>query len=99
MMSIARSHRLVRSLALAGLVSALTTAAAWAAEPFETFTPRPVRDVLPADMIQGEHYRLAPTVRTFTFLNDFIASSDYGVFEAQSDAMLRRLIREIHAIA
>src|SRR5262249_4800990 len=28
-----------------------------------------------------------------------IASSDYGVFEAQSDAMLRRLIREIHAIA
>ena len=98
-MSIARSHRLVRSLALAGLVSALTTAAAWAAEPFETFTPRPVRDVLPADMIQGEHYRLAPTVRTFTFLNDFIASSDYGVFEAQSDAMLRRLIREIHAIA
>ena len=82
-----------------GLAAAAMVATAWAADSLETFQPRPVRDVLPAAMIQGEHYRLAPTVRTFNFLNDYVVASDYGPFEAESDAMLRRLIREIHAIS
>src|SRR5262249_49187656 len=29
----------------------------------------------------------------------FVVASDFGPFEAESDAMLRRLLREIHAIA
>jgi hypothetical protein len=92
-------RRLIFRLGATLLAAVMATATASAAEPFETFTPRPVGDAVPAAMIQGEHYRLAPTVRTFDFLNDFVVSSDYGPFEPQSDAMLRRLIREIHAIA
>ena len=85
-------------LALSVLVGVLLATAAPAAESFEKFGPRPIQEVVSPDLISGPHYRLTPTVRTFDFLNDFIVSSDYGVFEARSDAMLRRLLREIPAI-
>jgi hypothetical protein len=65
---------------------------------FEEFEPRPARDVVSGNLVEGPHYRLAPTVQTFAFQNHFVVSSDYGIFEAKSDAMLRRLVREIHAI-
>src|SRR3954467_7155155 len=65
---------------------------------FERFEPRPVRDVVAGSLVEGPHYRLVPTVKTFSFQNHFVVSSDYGIFEAKSDTMLRRLIREIHAI-
>jgi hypothetical protein len=65
---------------------------------FETFEPRPATDVVSGSLLEGPHYRLAPTVKTFAFQNHFIVSSDYGIFEAKSETMLRRLIREIHAI-
>src|SRR6266852_2155039 len=92
--------RLIRHFALAGLASALITTAAFANEGgFETFEPRPTQEVIPADMIAGPHYHLAPTVRAFGYLNYFVTSSDYGTFVAPSDAMLRRLIRDIHAIS
>jgi hypothetical protein len=80
------------------LLVALSATAGARAEGYERFEPRPVGDVLPADMIEGPHYRLAPTVRTFGYLNYFVMLSDYGTFDAASDAMLRRLIRENHAI-
>src|SRR5258705_5041044 len=80
------------------LLVALSATAGACADGYERFEPRPVGDVLPADMIEGPHYRLAPTVRTFGYLNYFVMLSDYGTFDAASDAMLRRLIRENHAI-
>ncbi|MFO1057317.1 MAG: hypothetical protein U1E53_10160 [Dongiaceae bacterium] len=54
--------------------------------------------MLPPEMIQGPHYRLAPTVGARNALNYFVMLSEYGTFDAPSDAMLRRLIRENHAI-
>jgi hypothetical protein len=66
---------------------------------FESFEPQPVTAVVGADLISGPHYRLAPTVRAVAYLNEFYASSDYGTFSATSNTMLRRLVREIHAIA
>jgi hypothetical protein len=83
--------------AFAGVLIA-TTALAQGGN-FEIFAPRPVGDVVSPDLLAGPHYRLAPTVQTSNYLNNFIVSSDYGTFEAPSDAMLRRLVREIHAIA
>jgi hypothetical protein len=65
---------------------------------FEKFEPRSARDVVSGSLIEGPHYRLAPTVQTFAFQNHFVVSSDYGIFEAKSDTMLRRLVREIDAI-
>jgi hypothetical protein len=86
--------------ALAGLAGVLIATATLAqGGNFDTFGPRPVGDVVSPDLLAGPHYRLAPTVQTSNYLNNFVVSSDYGTFEAPSDAMLRRLVREIHAIA
>jgi hypothetical protein len=71
----------------------------WAQESgFEKFEPRPTSDGVSGNLVEGPHYRLAPTVQTFAFQNHFVVSSDYGIFEAKSEAMLRRLVREIYAI-
>jgi hypothetical protein len=51
------------------LVGVLLAAAAPAAESFKKFGPRPIQEVVSADLISGPHYRLTPTVRTFDFLN------------------------------
>jgi hypothetical protein len=76
----------------------VATAAIAGAPGFEKFEPRPATAVVPGAMISGPHYRLAPTVQSFGFLNNFVVSSDYGAFDAPSNTMLRRLIREIQAI-
>jgi hypothetical protein len=86
--------------ALVGVGVVLLAAAAPARQgDFETFTPRPASEAAPADLLHGPHYQVAPTVQTFGYLNTFLVSSDYGVFKAPSDTMLRRLVREIHALA
>jgi hypothetical protein len=66
---------------------------------FETYEPRPVSAVIGEGLVSGPHYRLAPMVKTVGYFNDFYASTDYGAFEAGSNTMLRRLVREINAIA
>jgi len=66
------------------------------------FDPPQVRttaDVVPPALMAGPHYRADPTVRTCTFMNQYSVTSDYGIFAAPSDARLRRLVREIAAIA
>ena len=88
--------RKARSVALTGnrtmgvlLATALlfaTPIEGWPQESgFEKFEPRPTRDVVSGNLVEGPHYRLAPTVQTFAFQNHFVV-------------MLRRLVREIHAI-
>jgi hypothetical protein len=66
------------------------------------FDPPEVRaasDVVPPALLHGPHYQLGSTVRTFAFMNQYTVTSDYGAFTAPSDTRLRRLIREIAAIA
>jgi hypothetical protein len=66
------------------------------------FDPPEVRaaaDVVPPALLAGPHYRVGPTVTTFAFMNRYSVTSDYGPFTAPSDARLRRLVREIAAIA
>src|SRR5262249_47503218 len=59
----------------------------------------PASDVVPAEVVLRPPYQLGPTVRTFTFMNQYSVTSDYGSFHPPSDARLRRLVREIAAIA
>jgi hypothetical protein len=96
------SRHFIRTVKLAVVIAALAPAMAAASRAeearYERFEPRPTADVLPPDMIEGPHYRLAPTVRSYGSLNYFLMRSDYGTFDAASDAMLRRLVRENHAI-
>jgi hypothetical protein len=66
---------------------------------FDAPEVRATADVVPETLLRGPHYQLGPTVRTFAFMNQYSLTSDYGPFTAPSDARLRRLIREIAAIA
>ena len=66
---------------------------------FDSPEVRATADVVPPALLRGPHYQLGPTVRTFAFMNYYSVTSDYGPFTASSDARLRRLIREIAAIA
>jgi len=56
---------------------------------------RRASDFLPAGLVSGPHYTIDQRVVTDGFSN----RSDFVPFKAQNDAMLRRLIREINAIA
>jgi hypothetical protein len=66
---------------------------------FDSPEVRPTSDVVPRALLHGPHYQLGTTVRTFTFMNQYSVTSDYGPFSPSSDARLRRLVREIAAIA
>jgi len=66
---------------------------------FDSPEVRATADVVPPALLRGPHYQLGPTVRTFAFMNQYSVTSDYGPFSPPSDARLRRLIREIAAIA
>jgi len=66
---------------------------------FDSPEVRATADVVPPGLLRGPHYQLGPTVRTFAFMNQYSVTSDYGPFSPPSDARLRRLVREIAAIA
>ena len=74
-------------------------AAALGQPAFDPPEIRATSDIVPSALLRGPHYQLGPTVRTFAFMNQYSVTSDYGAFTAPSDARLRRLIREIAAIA
>ena len=67
--------------------------------PFDSPEVRATADVVAPGLLRGPHYQLGPTVKTFAFMNQYSVTSDYGPFTAPSDARLRRLVREIAAIA
>jgi hypothetical protein len=83
-----------RTLAFAMLAGAAHLSVAAAAPPvsFETPTPRP-------ELLRGPHFTAAPMVQNLGYMNAYIVNSDFGLFSANGDIMLRRLIREITAIA
>ena len=66
---------------------------------YEQLQDRSIRDILPADKISGSHYKIRDTVRCDGFLDHFTVDSDFGVFEVTGDGVLRKLLREIQAIA
>jgi len=92
---------LLQTLASSSLISFSfdSAAQAGALASYEGPETRPVTDVLSASSLTGPHYKIGPTVYTFDYLNEYAVKSDYGDFTASSDAMLRRLRREIAAIA
>jgi hypothetical protein len=58
---------------------------------------RSTESIVAPDLLRGPHYALGPTVTTLAYLN--MVTTDYGPFIAPSDVRLRRLLREIAAIA
>jgi len=66
---------------------------------FEVPAVQNVSDVLPKDLIAGPHYRVRDKVASYGYMHNFLVDSDYGTFEVTGDLALRKLIREIGAIA
>ena len=69
------------------------------AEEFEVPANRTASEILPAELIQGPHYRVQDTVVSYGYMNHWTVDTDFGTFEATGDGALRKLIREIHAIS
>src|SRR6516225_12382311 len=84
-------------LANSGFSLAEETATGQAA--FDSPEVRATADVVAPDLLRGPHYQLGPIVSSFAFMDHYTVTSDYGPFTAPSDARVRRLIREIAAIA
>ncbi len=86
-------------LATAGLAPFVAARAGTPAEWDTQPEIRPTDSVVAKDMQCGPHFVLGPSVTTLGFLNRYTVNTDYGPFIAPSDVRLRRLLREIAAIA
>ena len=102
-MSKRRSSCLLLRVAAVGLLLAVAIVVcggtAFGQTGFDSPEVRATADVVPPALLRGPHFQLGPTVSTFAFMNHYSVTSDYGAFTGPSDARLRRLIREIAAIA
>jgi len=76
-----------------------TSAAFIVRHDFEAAKDMRASDVLPAELVQGEHHKVEKVVRSDGYLNYYRITSDYGEFDAISTAMLRTRIGEINALA
>jgi hypothetical protein len=66
---------------------------------FEIPTNEKAWDILPPQLVSGPHYRVRSTVVSYGYMHAYTVDSDYGVFDVTGDFALRKLIREIGAIA
>ena len=66
---------------------------------YETAQVLSAADVLPEELLQGEHYVVDDRVMNDGYLNYYTIRSDYGDFEAASTAILRIRIREVAVLA
>ncbi len=66
---------------------------------FEAAEDLSAANLLPAELLQGEHYVVDDRVRNDGYINYYTIRSDYGEFEAASTAMLRMRIHEVGALA
>ena len=60
---------------------------------------RKASDILPAELIQGPNYRIRDEVVSYGYMHHWTLDSDFGTFQVTGDGALRKLIREIYAIA
>ncbi|MCL6621203.1 MAG: hypothetical protein K6T55_03800 [Syntrophobacterales bacterium] len=77
----------------------LCSAPAFAAGPYETPTDKRASEVLPAELRSGPHFTVQEQVQADGCMLRFTVTSDYGTFAVTGESGLRKLIREIQAIA
>ncbi|MEE9295736.1 MAG: hypothetical protein V3W34_12340, partial [Phycisphaerae bacterium] len=70
-----------------------------ASQTFEVPANRSAAQILPANLIAGPHYRVRDKVVSYGYMHHFTVDSDFGVFEVTGNGALRKLLREIRAIA
>ena len=90
--------QLMTGLAILMVASLLTINSSFA-QQYETYGMRKAADILPAGLQKGAHFSVHDDVVAYDYLHHFVVESDFGTFEATGDAALRKLVREISAIA
>jgi len=80
------------------LVLLFSTTGRVEAERYDVPHNRKISDILPADQIKGEHYKIHKEVVFKGYMDTFKVDSDYSAFEVTGDGALRKLLKEIHAI-
>lgn len=75
------------------------TGIAWGTSQYEVPTDRRAQEVLPPNLISGPHFRVQDRVRADGYMLRFTVNSDYGTFPVTGEYGLRKLIKEIQAIA
>ena len=91
------------SILLGGLVSGFAqndqVAKPAAVDSYEELPELKASEILKPEYLKGPHYTVREGVATGSGVNQFVIDSDYGVFDADGDAMLVRREKEIYAIA
>ena len=93
-----RTQPAIRSLA-AGACLLLAFAAAAEAPAHEDPPILSADRLLPDDLLRGPHHRVVEEVSNDGFLNTYTIESDYGVFTARGDDLLRVRVQEVAALA
>jgi hypothetical protein len=84
--------------AVAGLL-ALVAASPATAQNREDPADRRAAEVLSADLLAGPHHKVKDPVAADGYMYRFAVESPYGPFDVTGLGALRKLVREIHAIA
>jgi len=84
--------------AVAFLLSAVIDTV-YADNAYEVPRVRSARTFLDAKIIKGPHHTVRDRVSTDGYLHRFTVDSDFGVFKVTGDSALRKLVKEIAAIA
>ncbi|HEY7533292.1 MAG TPA: hypothetical protein VH681_10990 [Nitrospiraceae bacterium] len=66
---------------------------------YEMPTPRTIEEALPSELRTGPHYHVEEPVQHDGYMYTYTVVTDYGVYLANGEAMLRRLRQELTAIA
>ena len=67
--------------------------------PYEELPELKAGEILKPEYLKGPHYTVREPVATGSGVNQFVIDSDFGVFDADGNAMLVRREKEIYAIA
>lgn len=77
----------------------LAPVTAMAVAEFETPRNRKASQILPASVIKGKHYVIRGTVVSHGYMHQYTVDSEFEEFVVTGDGALRKLIKEIEAIA
>src|SRR6266542_1687576 len=81
------------------VVGLLLSATVAGAAEYEAPRDRSAKDIVGQGAVKGEHYRIRDLVVGDGYTDRWTVDSDFGQFEVQGDGALRKLLKEIRAIA
>ena len=88
-----------RFFSLSLMMLTLIAGMAWGASQYEAPKERRASEVLPPNLRSGPHFKVQDRVAADGYMLRFTVTSDYGTFPVTGEYGLRKLIKEIQAIA